>query len=70
MPAAVGWVIGSAYRSEVLPWTSWRVPGWFVGQKKSDKRKLDALWRRLEEETEASGTGAETAADDGDVRRR
>jgi hypothetical protein len=70
LPAAIGWVVGSAYRSEVLPWTSWRVPGWFVGQTASDKKKLDALRRRLVEETEATGTGAETTTDEGDVRRR
>jgi len=49
LPAAVGWAVGYAYRNEVLPATSWRVPAWVVGQK-SKKPSVETLRRRLEGE--------------------
>lgn len=64
LPAGVGWVVGKAYRREVLPSgvTRWRIPGriWaFIGGEGGDARQremVDGLRRRLrEEETRASG---------------
>ncbi|KAF2426563.1 hypothetical protein EJ08DRAFT_593535 [Tothia fuscella] len=49
LPAVVGWAIGYAYRNDVLPGTSWRVPAWVVGQK-SVRPNVEALRRRLEGE--------------------
>lgn len=65
LPAAVGWAIGYAYRREVLPGTSWRVPAWLVGQK-SKGPTMETLRRRLggEESEHASTTAAETARED------
>ncbi|KAF2674686.1 hypothetical protein BT63DRAFT_449676 [Microthyrium microscopicum] len=61
LPAAVGWLIGNAYRSEILPGTSWRVPGWLVGQgSRRDARRVEALRRRMEETEEAIATGVES----------
>lgn len=54
LPAAVGWVVGYAYRNDVLPGTSWRVPAWMVGQK-STRPNVEALRRRLEGETPNDG---------------
>lgn len=60
LPAFVGWLIGNAYRRELLPWTSWRVPGWLVGQSgRRDARRVEALRRRLEE-TEGVASGVES----------
>jgi hypothetical protein len=55
--AAVGWVVGYAWRSDLLPGalTRWRLPGWMVGvssQKRSDG--FDGLRRRLEGENSAA----------------
>ncbi|TID15161.1 uba domain-containing protein ucp14 [Venturia nashicola] len=52
LPAVVGWTVGYAYRNEVLPATSWRVPSWVVGQK-NKKANVEALRRRLEGEDTA-----------------
>ncbi|KAE9970059.1 hypothetical protein EG327_010386 [Venturia inaequalis] len=52
LPAAVGWTVGYAYRNEVLPATSWRVPSWVVGQK-NKRPNVEALRRRLEGEDTA-----------------
>ncbi|QDS74767.1 hypothetical protein FKW77_001523 [Venturia effusa] len=49
LPAVVGWTVGYAYRNEVLPGTSWRVPSWVVGQK-NKKPTVETLRRRLEGE--------------------
>lgn len=49
LPAVVGWTVGYAYRNEVLPTTSWRVPFWVVGQK-NKRPTVEALRRRLEGE--------------------
>ncbi|KAJ4295326.1 hypothetical protein N0V90_007337 [Kalmusia sp. IMI 367209] len=49
--AAVGWTIGTAYRRDVLPYAStWRVPGWMVGEEK--KRGFEGLRARLDAERE------------------
>jgi hypothetical protein len=49
LPAVVGWAVGYAYRNEVLPATSWRLPAWMVGQK-SRGPNLESLRRRMEGE--------------------
>ncbi|EGE82642.1 hypothetical protein BDDG_05586 [Blastomyces dermatitidis ATCC 18188] len=38
IPAAIGWAVGYAWRSEVLPGraTAWRVPGWVYGDMAAD----------------------------------
>lgn len=60
LPAAVGWVVGYAYRNDVLPATSWRVPAWVVGQK-STRPNMEALRRRLEGEDSDRGYTSATA---------
>jgi hypothetical protein len=59
LPAAVGWVLGYAWRSELLPGAArWRIPGWF-GSGKSDAERYEALRRRLEGESTAAASGVE-----------
>ncbi|KAH6656795.1 hypothetical protein BKA67DRAFT_532047 [Truncatella angustata] len=71
--ALIGWVVGYAWRLEMLPrsLTRWRIPGWMVGirtQKRSEE--FEGLRRRLEGEgTAASATGIENN-DGGEVGRR
>lgn len=65
LTAAVGWILGHAWRNDVLPGrlTEWRVPGWLVGistQKRRDE--FEGLRRRLEGE---NATGTTTSVDDG-----
>ncbi|KAI0136948.1 hypothetical protein BJ170DRAFT_677809 [Xylariales sp. AK1849] len=57
--AAIGWVVGYAWRMEVLPraLTRWRIPGWMVGirtQRRSEE--FEGLRRRLEGENSATAT--------------
>jgi membrane associated rhomboid family serine protease len=58
MPAAVGWVLGSAWCGDLLParMGRWRVPGWVVGdsRKKGRRGEYEGLRRRLEEEGSAA----------------
>ncbi|KAK3897282.1 DSC E3 ubiquitin ligase complex subunit 2 [Staphylotrichum tortipilum] len=59
--AGVGWLVGRAWHSELVPGAllRWRVPGWVVGmrsQKKSSER-FEGMRRRLESEG-ATTTGA------------
>ncbi|CAJ2510764.1 Uu.00g063890.m01.CDS01 [Anthostomella pinea] len=71
----VGWVVGYAWRMEVLPRSliRWRVPGWVVGirtQRRSEE--FEGLRRRLEGENAptAAATGVEGQADGEGGRRR
>jgi hypothetical protein len=59
LPAVVGWVIGYAYRHELIPGTRWRVPRWIFGQgARKHVRQVDGLRQRLEAElSEAVSTG-------------
>jgi hypothetical protein len=61
--AAVGWLVGQAWRSELMPGalTRWRLPGWVVGMRnvKSNDR-FEGMRRRLE--TEGASTGATSGA--------
>ena len=56
VPAVVGWLVGYAWRAEVLPWPrgAWRLPGWVVWGKAGGRRARDGgmqdLRRRMREE--------------------
>ncbi|KAL2139312.1 hypothetical protein VTI28DRAFT_5349 [Corynascus sepedonium] len=72
--AGIGWLVGQAWRSELLPGalTRWRVPGWVVGMRspKSSER-FEGMRRRLE--SEGASTGAASGAQQqggGDGNRR
>ena len=54
--AIVGWAIGLAWRSDILPekMSTWRVPSWMVGEA-GQGRGFEGLRRRLEGEGRASG---------------
>lgn len=66
--ASVGWVVGFAYRREILPGaTRWRVPLWVLGESAVKKERFDELRRRMEGEA-GSATGVETGAQE--TRRR
>jgi hypothetical protein len=61
--AGVGWLVGQAWRSELLPaaLSRWRVPAWVVGmrgEKSSDR--FEGMRRRLE--SEGASTGAASGA--------
>ncbi|KAI1388475.1 uncharacterized protein F4822DRAFT_247948 [Hypoxylon trugodes] len=72
--AAVGWAVGMAWRTEVVPprLIRWRLPGWVVGirtQRRS--QEFEGLRRRLEGEnaSTASASGVQSQAG-GEGRRR
>lgn len=71
--AAVGWVLGLLWRTEVLPGSGWRVPAWVVGESEfgvggmGRKREFEGLRRRLEDESRAErerDMGVATSVDD------
>ncbi|KAK3638325.1 hypothetical protein LTR56_013154 [Elasticomyces elasticus] len=65
--AGVGWLVGFAYRRELLPGaTRWRIPGWITGGT-GTKGRYDSLRRRMEGEA-GRATGVETTQDQ--TRRR
>ncbi|KAK4101947.1 hypothetical protein N658DRAFT_495888 [Parathielavia hyrcaniae] len=73
--AGVGWLVGYAWRSELLPGalSRWRVPGWVVGlraPKGSDR--FEGMRRRLESEGASAGaaSGAQQQAGGEGNRRR
>nr|POE74686.1 dsc e3 ubiquitin ligase complex subunit 2 [Quercus suber] len=67
LAAGTGWLIGFAYRREILPGaTKWRVPGWMIGGT-AQKERYDSLRRRMEGEA-GRATGVENATEH--VRRR
>lgn len=74
LSAAVGWILGHAWRNDVLPGrlTNWRVPGWLVGMRPQKRRdEFEGLRRRLEgESATSSATGVEGHADGAAGRRR
>lgn len=50
LAAAVGWIIGFAYRREILPGAArWRLPTWVIGGSEQ-KERYDHLRRHLESE--------------------
>ena len=73
--AAVGWIVGYAWRTAVLPTAlvTWRLPGWMVGMKSQRRSaEFEGLRRRLEGENAAAGatTALEGQADGQAERRR
>lgn len=54
MPAAIGWLVGTAWGGDILPGrlSRWRVPAWVVGEssKGKEREQFEGLRRRLEEE--------------------
>lgn len=72
--AAVGWVVGYAWRNDLLPGalTRWRLPGWMVGMRSTKRsQEFEGLRRRLEGENvpSATATGAQ-GQEEGDAGRR
>lgn len=63
--AAIGWLVGYAWRIDLLPgaMTRWRIPGWLIGLR-TEKRgeHFEGLRRRLEGEDPASSTATSTGA--------
>ncbi|KAL2127415.1 hypothetical protein VTI74DRAFT_10766 [Chaetomium olivicolor] len=73
--AAVGWMVGHAWRSELLPGalTRWRVPGWLVGiRTPRGSDRFEGIRRRLESEgaSTAAASGAQQQAGGEPNRRR
>lgn len=67
--AAVGWLIGFAYRREILPGAArWRVPAWVMSDA-AQKEQYDSLRRRMEGEA-GRATGVQGQPQHGEVRRR
>ncbi|KAK3676078.1 hypothetical protein LTR78_004270 [Recurvomyces mirabilis] len=65
--AAIGWLVGFAYRREILPGAArWRVPGWVIGAA-AQKERYDSLRRRMEGEA-GRATGVDVGREH--VRRR
>ena len=73
--AVVGWLVGNAWRNELLPgsMTSWRVPGWVVGiRDKRTNAEFENMRRRLESEGAPSGSASgvqQPSQADGNRRR-
>lgn len=73
--AAVGWLVGYAWRTELFPQavTRWRLPGWLVGRPspRRDTAQFERLRQRLEGEGDAvAGASTGTRGADGLGRRR
>ncbi|KAI1165821.1 hypothetical protein F5B18DRAFT_608813 [Nemania serpens] len=73
--ALVGWIVGYAWRTEVLPRSliRWRIPGWIVGVRTPRRsQEFEGLRRRLEDESAptAATTGAEGQTEGVNGRRR
>lgn len=70
LAAAVGWMVGVAWRGEWGPaaWSRLRVPRWVVGEKKAEVGEgFEGLRRRMEGEGSASGVEGNR---DGEARQR
>lgn len=67
LAAGIGWLVGFAYRRDVLPGAAkWRVPSWVIGGS-HQKERYDLLRRRMEGEA-GRATGVEPNRDE--TRRR
>lgn len=65
LPAALGWVVGSAWMGELLPagMGRYRVPPWVVGESRVKERgQFEGLRRRLEEEGSRDGMRTVTSS--------
>lgn len=71
LAAGLGWIVGFAYRREILPGAArWRVPTWIVGGGEQ-KERYDSLRRRMEGEAgRATGVQTDGTAGQGQARRR
>ncbi|KAI9686488.1 MAG: hypothetical protein M1822_003499 [Bathelium mastoideum] len=74
LTAAVGWVVGYAWRSELLPGARWRIPdvlwgGGKLGQGR-DRRRMEGLRRRMEGEVAEARGSAVGGEGGGEARRR
>ncbi|KAL4821842.1 hypothetical protein BDW67DRAFT_3867 [Aspergillus spinulosporus] len=72
LPSAIGWIVGVAWRAEVLPLAAgsgssgWRIPGWVVGEEGvvfsarggRNEARFEGLRRRLESEAAAASAAA------------
>ncbi|KAI1820028.1 hypothetical protein F4861DRAFT_524735 [Xylaria intraflava] len=76
LAALIGWIVGYAWRMEVLPRSlmRWRIPGWVVGiQAPRRSHEFEGLRRRLENENSpaaAAATGVQEHAGGASGRRR
>jgi hypothetical protein len=70
LAAGIGWIVGFAYRREILPGAArWRVPAWVVGGSEQ-KERYEVLRRRMEGEA-GRATGVEGREHgQGEARRR
>lgn len=67
LATGIGWLVGFAYRRDILPGAvKWRVPDWVPGGREQ-KERYDTLRRRMEGEA-GRATGVEDNRDH--VRRR
>jgi len=70
LSAGIGWVVGTAWRHELLPGASrWRVPGWVVRQKREGEG-YEGMRRRLEGEERGAASGVEGRRSGEAVQRR
>jgi len=73
LAAAIGWAVGYAYRHDVLPGAStWRVPGWVVGERRKQSEGFEGLRRRMmaEEEGSSGSASGREGRGEGTGRRR
>ena len=79
LAASVGWVVGLAWRYEILlpsKIVEWRIPGWFIGEKMdlhTRARRVEELRRRMDEvvgQGSSSALGSGSGRVDNDARRR
>ncbi|KAI0809469.1 hypothetical protein GGR55DRAFT_679820 [Xylaria sp. FL0064] len=71
--ALVGWVVGYAWRMEVLPRSlmRWRIPGWVVGIRTPRRsQEFEGLRRRLEDESAPTAAATGVQGQTGSERRR
>lgn len=74
IPAFIGWIVGYAWRAELLPFPSsrWRIPKWLYSNSKAKSAggsAVNGLMRRMEDEVASSGSGF-NGAGSAAVRRR
>ncbi|KAL4976682.1 hypothetical protein BDW66DRAFT_159500 [Aspergillus desertorum] len=76
LPSAIGWIVGVAWRAEILPFAAgsgssgWRVPDWVVGEERVTfsamsggiEARFEGLRRRLESEAAAANAAASGSA--------
>jgi len=66
--AAVGWLVGYAYRREILPGAAtWRIPDWSAG--KREREGFEGLRRRMEGEAATASGSTRGEETDGNRRR-